>query len=106
MSRKKRLLINIDYDFAEGDVFEEAVLEKRRIAKLMQSLKETTGSIVDIQIKLDDRRGEKTSDLSKMKFRRNQMAGVLTIVEDPHVLPSFWSKFYAKMYKVFKNDGQ
>jgi hypothetical protein len=71
MSRKKRLLINIDYDFAEGDVFEEAVLEKRRIAKLMQSLKETTGSIVDIQIKLDDRRGEKTSDLSKMKFRRN-----------------------------------
>jgi hypothetical protein len=71
MSRKKRLLINIDYYFAEGDVCEEAVLEKRRIAKLMQSLQETTGSIVDIQILLDDRRGEKTGDLSKMKFRRN-----------------------------------
>ena len=71
MSKKKRLLINIDYEFTDGDVFEEAVLEKKRIARLMESLRETTPSIVDIQYLLADRRGYKTTDLSKMKFRRN-----------------------------------
>jgi hypothetical protein len=71
MSKKKRLLINIDYEFTDGDVFEEAVLEKKRIARLMESLRETTPSIVDIQYLLADRRGDKTTDLSKMKFRRN-----------------------------------
>jgi hypothetical protein len=71
MSKKKRLLINIDYEFNDGDVFEEAVLEKKRIARLMESLRETTPSIVDIQYLLGDRRGDKTTDLSKMKFRRN-----------------------------------
>ena len=71
MSKKKRLLINIDYEFTDGDVFEEAVLEKKRIARLMESLRETTPSIVNIQYLLADRRGDKTTDLSKMKFRRN-----------------------------------
>lgn len=68
---KYRLLINIDLLINDGDALEEAVLEKRRIMKLMQSLKATTPSIADIQCDLRERRGEKTPDIRTMKFLRN-----------------------------------
>ena len=68
---KYRLLINMDLEITDGDPLEEAVSEKKRITKLMRSLQETTPSVVDIQTRLKERRGEKTGDISKMKFRTN-----------------------------------
>ena len=66
---KYRLLINLDLEFTGGEPMEEAVLEKRRIMKLMRSLEETTPAIIHVQSHLGERRGERTNDISKMKFR-------------------------------------
>lgn len=68
---KYRLLINLDLEFTDGDTLEEAAAEKKRIVKLMKSLEETTPSIVHMQSSLKARRGPRTGDISRMKFRTN-----------------------------------
>lgn len=68
---KYRLLINLDLEFNHGDSVEEAAAEKKRIMKLMKSLEETTPSIVQMQSSLKARRGPRTGDINKMKFRTN-----------------------------------
>ena len=65
---KKRALINIDYIFT-GDGVDDVYMEKKRLKKWLESLKETTPEITDVQCIIQERRGEKTGDISKMKFR-------------------------------------
>ena len=69
--RKMSLVIQGDYTFIGGDGVEDAYLEKKRMVKLFESIKETTPELLNFQIVMRERRGEKSSDISKMRFRRN-----------------------------------
>ena len=66
---KYRIVINLDLESSENDHMEEAVSLRRRIMKMMDSFEETTPSILEVQSHLSERRGKRTKDISKMKFR-------------------------------------
>ena len=70
LGKKMSGVIQMDYTF-DGDGIDDAYMEKKRLTKLLESIKETTRALIDFQIVMRERRGEKSSDISKMKFRRN-----------------------------------
>ena len=54
-----------------GDGVDEVYLEKQRLIKLLNSLKDTTPEITEFQCVLKERRGDAPPDILKMKFRSN-----------------------------------
>lgn len=64
---KARGIVVIDYDIEGG--FREAAIEQDKLEKAIANIVDGNKSVVFHQVDMKERRGEKTMDISKMKFR-------------------------------------
>ena len=64
---KARGIVVIDYDIDGG--FKEAAVEQVKLEQAIASIVDGNKCVVHHQVDMKERRGEKTMDISKMKFR-------------------------------------
>jgi len=64
---KARGIVVIDYDIDGG--FRQAADEQDKLEQAVKSIVDGNKSVVHYQVDMKERRGEKTMDISKMKFR-------------------------------------
>lgn len=64
---KARGIVVIDYEIEGG--FKEAAEEQEKLEKAIASIVDKNKNVVFHQVDMKERRGEKTMDISKMKFR-------------------------------------
>lgn len=64
---KARGIVVIDYEIEGG--FKEAAEEQEKLEKAIASIVDKNKNVVFHQVDMKERRGDKTMDISKMKFR-------------------------------------
>jgi len=64
---KARGIVVIDYEIEGG--FKEAAAEQDKLEKAVAGIVSGNRNVVFHQVDMKERRGEKTMDISKMKFR-------------------------------------
>jgi hypothetical protein len=64
---KARGIVVIDYEIEGG--FKEAAEEQDKLEKAIASIVDKNKNVVFHQVDMKERRGDKTMDISKMKFR-------------------------------------